>query len=212
MSDLACKLFAIAALAAVAVVVARVAASRWRRQRARAFHAALTAIGPTALRARVDRDHPAAAAIDHRNARALRTRMAALALLGDISAIEREVATHQGLLLDLADVQTIGLLALALRGREPARAAVRLRALADRASRELAGALAAGALPTILSFASLAEALVGAAPPPISTAALERATRTEPLVRALVWESFTRVLRDPRAARFRRDLAGIRGR
>jgi hypothetical protein len=212
MIDLACKLFAIAALAAAAAAIARVGAARWRVARARTFHATLAAIGPTALRARIDREHPAAAAIHHRNARVQRTRMAALALLGDTSAVDREVATHQGLLLDLAQVQTIGLLALALRGREPARAAVRMRALADRASRELAGALAADALPAILAYASLADALVGAAPPPISTAALERATRTEPLVRALVWESFTRVLRDPRAARFRRDLARMRGR
>jgi hypothetical protein len=67
-----------------------------------------------------------------------RDRMAALGIIGDVASIEREMARHQGPLPTLAQVHSVGLLGIVLRGDDAKRqdAARQLDALATRVETE----------------------------------------------------------------------------
>jgi hypothetical protein len=184
------------------------------RRKARAFLAALAARGPTAMRAEIDRTLPPATALDRKNAWRVRERMAALALVGDLAAVEREVATQQGGLDALAVAQSAGLYALTLHGREPAQAAERLAALARRAEAELTGMKARLLVPPTRALAELGAALAGRGAPPATTVTLERFVRQQPLVRLVVWQGLARACEahgDARAARFKAELQRLQG-
>jgi hypothetical protein len=92
--------------------------------------------GTDAARAFLDRKHPPIKKIPIGKLLDQRERMAALALLGDTSAIEAELADHRGALTCTVQVGAIGLLGLTLRSPDPADAARRLDELATKMEQE----------------------------------------------------------------------------
>lgn len=103
-----------------------------RNRRKKAFLTALNSQGPEAARAFLDSAIKPRAKMGVSHILDQRERMAGLALLGDVQAIEAEHANHTGPLTAEVQVGAIALLGVALRSDDPRDAAGRLDALATR--------------------------------------------------------------------------------
>jgi hypothetical protein len=192
----------------IGIVMAASAASG--RKKANAFIVSLATEGPQAMRARIDAEFPYAGRLDVKNVRTNRRRVAALSLVGDLGAIEREIAACQGKPELVCQVQGIGLLALALYGPDAAGAAARLTALAQHTKASVKGLAKKIVVPWTEGYAALAAALAGQGPAPSDIVTLEKSVMGEPLVHVVVWQALVRVLEasaEPqRATRFRGEL------
>ncbi len=109
----------------------------WHRARwAKRFLAALEGSGAGPARVLLDQGRPAAAKLSLGKLLSSRERMAGLTLLGDVEALQAEVAGHTGPLTAVVQVGAVGLLGLTLRGSDRAAAARELDALATRMETE----------------------------------------------------------------------------
>src|SRR5581483_2957596 len=165
--------------------------------------AAFSAGGIVAARAAVDRLYPRTKNGAHHE------RLAALGLLGDVESLERELPLLDGRPLVVYRAQMIGLLGLALAGRDVAACAARMKEIAERNQRE-SPKLAKLPIRWMHAFANLGAALATRAPSLLERPLLIQATRGQPMLKILCWETMIKVFElagdAERAANVRQDL------
>jgi hypothetical protein len=107
-----------------------------RKGRRAGFLHALKQEGAPGARQYLDKNIRASAALSAGQIIDQRERMAALAILGDVEALEREMAQHRGGLNVVTQVDAVALVGIAVRSADPADAARRLDEIAARMERE----------------------------------------------------------------------------
>jgi hypothetical protein len=152
------------------------------------FLRALREQGPAAARAVLDGKVRAAAKIALRHIIDQRERMAALALLGDVTTIEQEMAQHTGLLTAVVQVNAIGLLGVGVRSADPSDPARRLDELATRMESEGGRAMVL-VKKKARALAVLALGLTGKPIPSPTRMTLDSFNGDGGMVQILVWQA-----------------------
>jgi hypothetical protein len=122
-----------------------------------------------------------------------RERMAALALLGDVTAIEQEMAQHTGQLTAVVQVNALGLLGVGVRSADPSDAARRLEELATKMESEGGRALVLVKKKT-RALAVLARGLTGQQIPSPTRMTLDSFNGDGGMVQILVWQATAQAL------------------
>jgi hypothetical protein len=153
----------------------------------------LKAEGPEAARRLLDEKLPPLTKIPLGKILDQRERMVALAILGDLPALEQEIAAHRGTLTAVVQVDAIGLLGIALRSPDPSDAVARLDALATRMEKE-GGATMALVKKKTRALAVLGKGLTGEPIPSQTRLVLESLTGDGGMVQLLIWQAIARSL------------------
>jgi len=149
--------------------------------------------GPEAARALLDRKVEPATKVGVNQILSQRERMAALALLGDVAALEQEIAGHRGTLTAVVQVNALGLLGVAVRSADPADAARRLDELAAQMERE-GGRTFALVKKKTRALAVLAQGLTGREIPSQTRMTLDSFSGDGGMVQLLVWQATAQAL------------------
>ena len=157
------------------------------------FLRALNEGGPTAARALLDRKAEPATKLGINQILSQRERMAALALLGDVAALEQEIAGHRGPLTAVVQVNALGLLGVAVRSADPGDAVRRLDELATQMERE-GGRTFALVKKKTRALAVLAQGLTGREIPSQTRMTLDSFSGDGGMVQLLVWQATAQAL------------------
>jgi hypothetical protein len=122
-----------------------------------------------------------------------RERMAALALLGDVTALEQEIAAHTGTLTAVVQVNALALLGIAVRSADPTDAARRLDELAGQMERD-GGRTMALVKKKTRALAVLAQGLTGQSVPSQTRMTLDSFNGDGGMVQLLVWQATAQAL------------------
>jgi hypothetical protein len=173
----------------------------------KAFLGALQAQGPQAARAVLDRRIPATKKLKLNQIVDQRERMAALAILNDVTSLQAELDGHHGPLTGVTQVNAMGLLGVALRSAEPGPAATALEQVADNVDQHGGRSLGLVKKKT-RALAKLARALDGGQLESRDRLTLESFSRDGGMVELVVLAATARALD---AAGQPKQAAGLRG-
>jgi len=120
-------------------------------------------------------------------------RMAGLALIGDLHALEAELAMHTGSLTTVAHVDALGLIGLAIRSPDPTSAAARLDELATKVEQE--GGITMGQVKKkTRALAALAQGVAGMPISPDHRGRLATVAGDGALTALLIWQGLAQAL------------------
>lgn len=154
---------------------------------------ALRAAGRETARALLDQKLPPLTKIPLGKIIDQRERMAALAILGDVAALEAELPAHRGALTAVVQVNAVALLGIAVRSPDPRDAAARLDALATRMEQE-GGATMALVKKKTRALAVLAKGLTGEPIPSQTRMVLDSLTGDGGMVQLVIWQALAQAL------------------
>jgi hypothetical protein len=154
---------------------------------------ALRAAGPQAARGLLDEKLPPLTKIPLGKIIDQRERMAALAILGDVAALEAELPAHRGALTAVVQVNAVALLGIAVRATDPSDAAARLDALATQMEQE-GGATMALVKKKTRALAVLAKGLSGEPIPSQTRLVLDSLTGDGGMVQLVIWQALAQSL------------------
>lgn len=178
---------------AIGVTVSLVMLAQRSGRRKKLIKALASPDGPEAARTLLDASIKPVTKIPLSKILDQRERMAGLAVLGAVDALEQELAAHEGALTSVVQVGAIGLLGLALR-KDPAEAAERLDALATRMEQEGGRAMALVKKKT-RALAHLAAGLAGTPIPVDKLLTIEQLASDGGLVQLVVWQALSLAMR-----------------
>lgn len=155
--------------------------------------AALHAGGPAAARPVLDKAYAPVEKLKLNQILEQRERMAGLTVIGDLNALEAELAGHTGKLTAVVQVNALGLLGVAIRSPDPLPAAARLDALATQMEQE--GGITMGLVKKkTRALAALAQGLTGVPIAPEHRANLAKVAADGAMTALLVWQGLAQAL------------------
>lgn len=178
---------------AIGVTVSLVMLAQRSGRRKKLIKALASPEGPEAARAQLDASIKPVTKIPLSKILDQRERMAGLAVVGAVEALEQELAGHDGALTSVVQVGALGLLGLALR-KDPAEAAARLDALATRMEQEGGRAMALVKKKT-RALAHLAAGVAGTPIPVDKLLTIEQLANDGGLVQLVVWQALSQAMR-----------------